>query len=787
MDVFRMWSRNCRAHYNKFTSLIKKSYSKAASQPAQLENVIINSDVQTLKIGEKYHGFNVRHIQNISEFRMTAIALQHETTGAAYLHLYRDDPNNVFAISFRTTPMDSTGAPHILEHTVLCGSELYPVRDPFFKMLNRSLATFMNALTGPDYTFYPFSTMNETDYRNLQKIYLDAVFRPKINELDFMQEGWRLENSDPKDIKSDVVIKGVVFNEMKGALAENEHIMLYKTLNALLPDHTYGVISGGDPLDIPDLTWENLKKFHKDHYHPSNAHFYSYGNFSLLPSLQYINEIYLKNYQKIDVSHTIVPPQKRWTTSKKIHINSRVENLGQPIEKQNCVSISILMSDITNIYDTFLLQFVAELLIRGPNSPFYKSLVEPQISGGFTPSTGFDNQTRDSIFTLGLQGLEKELFEQVEKIFDTTLDDVIAKGFEKEHIESVLHRYELGIKHQSSNFGLHMLFGLIPVWNHEGNLLKSLQINNLIEELKNNMASDPKYLQNFIKKYFKDNNHRLVVTMSPDPEYNKKIAELEANLLQKKTQDLTETDRKNIYLKGLELAKEQTAKPNTEMLPSLQISDIQSDVQKDEVAKNFCGPVPTQICKVNANGITYFRGILSTADLTPEQTMVLPLFCYVINKLGTNAMNYLEFDNLVNRKTGGLNFSLHIGESLHQLHTHEPGIEISSYCLDNNINDMWQLWSQLFALTELKDVKRFEMLVQLYVANLTHGVVDAGHMYAMSTASGLVSGSSYQKDQLTGLQHITYMKSLMSTLNYKAILEELSKIGRILFDKNKLR
>lgn len=781
-----MLSRNLKTPYNNFKLLVRK-YASTVIPEKEILHENIPLDFQKLKQGEKYHGFLVKDIKTISEFRMTAYSLEHEDTKAQYLHLYRDDTNNVFAVSFRTTPMDSSGAPHILEHTVLCGSKLYPVRDPFFKMLNRSLATFMNAMTGPDYTFYPFSTMNETDYRNLQKIYLDAVFRPNIKELDFMQEGWRFENIDPNDMYSDIKIKGVVFNEMKGALAENEHILMYKTLNTLLPDHTYGHISGGDPFAIPNLTWQKLKKFHEEHYHPSNARFYSYGNFALLPSLEYINNTYLKNYKKIDVNHTKVPVQKRWSDPKKIHIYSRLENLGQTPDKQNTISISILMSDITNVYDTFILRFVTELMIRGPNSPFYKSLVEPKISGGFTPSTGFDHETRDSIFTIGLQGLKKELFDEVVKIYDATIDQIITKGFEKDHIDSVLHRYELGIKHQSTNFGLHMLFGIIPIWNHDGNILETLQVNSLIDKLKMNMDSDPKYLQSYVKKYFKQNRHRLVVTMSPDFNYSAKYSELENNLLKDRLKNFTEKDKKDIYLKNLQLQKDQKSAQKTDLLPTLKISDIKSDVERDVVKKVFSGPVPTQFCRVNTNGITYFRGILSTAELTPEQTMMLPLFCYVINKLGTNSMNYLEFDNLANRKTGGLNFSLHIGESLHQLHTHEPGIEISSYCLNENVQDMWNLWAQLFALNELKDVKRFEMLTQMYYANLTHGIIDSGHVYAMSAASGIVSGSSYQKDQLTGLQHITYMRNLVNTSNYRAILDELAKIGRILFDKNKLR
>ncbi|XP_030055213.1 presequence protease, mitochondrial-like [Microcaecilia unicolor] len=223
------------------------------------------------KIGEKIHGFTIEQVTSVPELLLTAVKLSHDNTGAKYLHLAREDSENLFSVQFRTTPMDSTGVPHILEHTVLCGSEKYPCRDPFFKMMNRSLATFMNALTAADYTLYPFSTQNSKDFQNLLSVYLDAVFFPRLQELDFWQEGWRLEHENPTDAHSPLVFKGIVFNEMKGAFTSSESVFTQKLQNKLLPDHTYAVVSGGDPTYIPDLTWEQLKQFHATHYHPSNA------------------------------------------------------------------------------------------------------------------------------------------------------------------------------------------------------------------------------------------------------------------------------------------------------------------------------------------------------------------------------------------------------------------------------------------------------------------------------------------------------------------------------------
>ncbi|RZC31870.1 presequence protease, mitochondrial [Asbolus verrucosus] len=766
-----MWYKNLGPYVKSlsvFHKIVRKS-SQALSKKLGTEN----HDLNIFKIGHKLHGFEVKDVKEITEFRLTAIYLIHEKTRAEYLHLYRNDNNNVFAVNFRTTPMNSTGLPHILEHTVLCGSKLYPVRDPFFKMLNRSLATFMNAMTGSDYTMYPFSTQNLSDYRNLQKIYLDAAFRPNLKELDFMQEGWRLENVNPVDNKTPLIIKGVVYNEMKGAFSENENILGQKLQNLILPDHTYGVISGGDPIEIPNLTWEDLKNFHRMHYHPSNAKFYSYGNFPLSPSLEYIDKLYLSQYDYQPPNHTMVPKQTRWKEPKREHINCRFENMREPFESQNTISISLLLSDITEIYDTFLMNFVTELLIKGPNSPFYKSMIEPNFSGGFTPTTGFDTQPRDSIFTIGLQGLKQEDFDKVVGLFDNTLDQVVTNGFDEKHIESVLHRYELAIKHESANFGLHLLFGIIPTWNHNGNILSSLQINSLIEKLKKEMKQDNHYLQNVVKRYFKDNNHRLVLTMSPDKDYEKKQKLQEEELINRKTGKLSES--------------KQNENQKTDILPTLYMEDISNDVEKVFKDKVTINSVPVQINKVNSNGIIYFKALLNTVDLSAEQQMLLPLFCYVINKLGTDKLNYRDFDSLMTRKTAGLNLCPHIGESLFQLHNYEPSIYISSYCLEKNAEAMWDLWSQIFNISKLEDVERFQMLTQLYMANLAHGLADSGHVYAMQAAAGLVSGTAYQKELLTGLQHISYMKRLMGTSHYKAVLDELLNMAKIVFSKNNMR
>ena len=247
--------------------------------------------VRNYCVGENLHGYTVKRVGNVPDFNLECVVLQHDKTGASHCHIVRDDSVNTFSVGFATTPFDSTGVSHILEHTALCGSKQYPVRDPFFKMLTRSLSTFMNAMTAPDFTMYPFSTQNKKDFYNLLSVYCDAVFYPKLSKFDFLQEGWRLEQSNLDDVNSPIAVKGVVFNEMKGYNNFSGYVFGQGVLNNLFPTHTYSHCSGGEPAKIPDLSHDQLLEFHRTHYHPSNAIFYTYGHIPVEEHLQKIGVV----------------------------------------------------------------------------------------------------------------------------------------------------------------------------------------------------------------------------------------------------------------------------------------------------------------------------------------------------------------------------------------------------------------------------------------------------------------------------------------------------------------
>lgn len=547
----------------------------------------------------------------------------------------------------------------------------------------------------------------------------------------------------------------------------------------------YGYVSGGDPVDIPSLTHGDLVNFHQKYYHPSNARVFSYGNFQLDKNLKYVNEN-LSGYSKIDSSYSQVPNQTKWLQPKKVHITSRFDNLGAPKEKQNQIAIGYMMSDIRDVYETFLLHFVTELLVKGPNSYFYKSLIEPNISGGYNQMTGYDATIRDTMFCVGLQDVDKNDFEKIQRIFDETIEQAVERGFDEQHINSVIHSLELSMKHQTTKFGLGLLFSLTPLMNHNGDVIQAVNLTDQIEKLKKNIRENPKYLQEKVKQHFKDNNHKLVLTMSADDDYEKKFVDSETRNLESKVKDLKETDKKRIYEEGLALASVQKGKEDINCLPCLKLGDITTP-GKNQLDFERIQNVPLQICATNTNGVVYFRGILDASNLEHDEKKLLPLFAQVVDQFGTRQHNYRDFDNLVSSKTAGLTFSVHMAENINDNNLYEIGIQFGSYALKHNSQAMFEILSDLLTSVEFNDIGRFEMLLENYVSALSVGIADSGHVYAMQNANGLVTESGKLKEAMMGIEHLNHMKQLMKTKSSAEILGLVKGIGKKLLSRSPVR
>ncbi len=368
-----------------------------------------------LEVGQHILDYRIVKIEPLKEIAAVYYALKHLKTGATHVHISRIDEENTFSVAFKTVPKDSTGVAHILEHTVLCGSHKFPVRDPFFSMLKRSLSTFMNAFTASDWTMYPFSTQNRKDFYNLMEVYLDAAFFPKLDRLSFKQEGHRLEIEDPKQDETpndlSLVYKGVVYNEMKGAMSSPDQVMARSILKSLYPATTYRFNSGGEPSVITSLTYEQLKAFHEQHYHPSNAFFYTYGNLPLRDHLAFIQEKTLQRFNEI-APDTEVDSQPRWDQPQSVTYSYPFNPNEDPTRKCQ-VCVAWLTADIEDSFEILTLTLLEQILLGNAASPLKKALIDSGLGSALCDGCGFDADNRDSLFLGGLKDVERSSADKI--------------------------------------------------------------------------------------------------------------------------------------------------------------------------------------------------------------------------------------------------------------------------------------------------------------------------------------------------------------------------------------
>ncbi|KAI7860572.1 peptidase M16C associated-domain-containing protein [Circinella umbellata] len=746
-------------------------------------NVQYSSFSKSLTPGDRLHGYQVQQVRQVPELELTAIALQHEATGAQHLHIDRDDSNNVFAVGFHTPVNDSTGVPHILEHTTLCGSEKYPVRDPFFKMLNRSLATFMNAFTASDYTIYPFATTNPVDYANLRNVYMDAAFHPRLEKLDFKQEGWRLEHEVPTDTSTPITFKGVVYNEMKGQTSDANYLYYIRAHESMFPGTTYEHSSGGEPARIPDLTHEQLVDFHKTHYNPSNARFYTYGNFPLEDHLSAIQER-LSSFKRVDVPYVnkkVTP----WTESRTMSTTCAFDPLSAP-DRQTRVSLSYLGNETKDTFETFSMRLLSYLLLDGHASPMYKALIDTNLGSEFSANTGYDSSTRTSCLSIGLQGVKDSDVELVQERIVQVLNDVKKEGFDNKRIEAAIHQMELGQKHKTADFGLTLMHGITSGWFNEVDPIDLLEINKNIERLKQELAKG-NFFESRIDKYLLNNKHKLIFTMQPDSDYASNLSKGEEQRLADKVSKLTDADKAEIAKDGKELSANQDKVEDLSCLPTLELKDISPKMKRTVLDHTGLCNTPVQWRTTATNGITYFRAISSLPSLEDDLKLYLPLFCDALLSLGTRTQSMAEIDDEIRLYTGGLRASTTVSTSHSDIDHIEEGIALIGNCLDRNVDKMYDIFSKLILETNFDDTEKLKTLIIGNASGLVNSVADSGHVFARTYAASSLTPGMHNAEILSGMTQVAFMNQLAATEDLSDVVTKLKTIAATVLKQPTLR
>ncbi|OGF27806.1 hypothetical protein A2331_06900 [Candidatus Falkowbacteria bacterium RIFOXYB2_FULL_34_18] len=738
-----------------------------------------------IKNGQRIHGFIVRRIANIKDIQSIFYELEHEKTGARYIHLANRDTENGFCTLFKTIPQDSTGVAHILEHTVLTGSEKYPVRDPFFSMTRRSLNTFMNAFTSCDWTAYPFSSENEKDFYNLLDVYLDAAFFPNISELNFRQEGHRLEfNKDTGKLE----FKGVVYNEMKGAMSSEDSIIAHEIQSALLPSGTYAYNSGGDPDVIPDLTHEQLKAFHARFYHPSNSYNFSYGNFPLEKHLEVVDRV-LSRFEKID-PRAKVPPEPRWKNSKEMEFYYPLGKDEDPGQKYQA-GLAWLTARTDEPFEVLSLEFLNEILLGDTEAPLYKALVNSGLGTSFMGG-GFDDDYFDKIFVCGLKGIKRKDAKKVEEIIMDTLRGLAQKGINKELIAAAFNNFKISRKEISRShypYFISLFFRFASSWIHGSDPLLCLDSDKDMEKLDQKIKEG--FLEKQIEKYFLNNKHMLSLLFVPDQEMNDFLEQQEQKRLARIEDELSYEDRLRIMKTAEDLEKLQDFDEDLSCLPTLSLSDIPVSVKTSKGVRlsHDAGIVRY---KKPTNGLCY-ADILFDFDIEMIDTTVWPLFpifCRALPIMGTKNFSSEYMVRLISRYTGGISAGQSIMRKFDSSRELVSFFSLAVQCLPETKKNTFDIIEELLNNFCFADLDKLKTIILQMKDRMEEAIVGNGHGFAYSLAKRGFDKEFKIQEMWSGVHNLKFLKELARDLDeqkLKNIAEDLVYLGRSIINREKMR
>lgn len=708
-----------------------------------------------------------RHIEALS---IDVIISQHVKTGAMHYHLAHPSSENAFLVGFRTQPMDSKGEAHVLEHVALCGSEKFPVRDPFFSMIKRSLNTFMNAMTAADWTAYPYATQNKNDYFNLLEVYLDAAFFPNIHPLDFAQEGIRVElDEDDKP-----QFKGIVFNEMKGAMSGEIDQLYHTVAHHLFPTTTYHYNSGGDPADIPDLTHNELVAFHQSHYHPANSVIMSFGNIPVAETQARIHDDALTQF-----------------AAGKKHVSRPEVRLSAPISAVDTYTadeagpnqthhvLAWLLPSITNPKQRLALRLLEGVLIEHAGSPLRAYLDSHPLGTSPSPLLGLDDSHYEMVFYTGLRGSEPEYAEAVEQGIMDLLADVASKPIDSDTIETILHQIEIDQRHiggDSMPYGLNLMLEGFSTAIHDGNPIDVWEVDEHLAWLRE-QVKDEQWLPNLIKTHLLDNNHRVRVTLVPDSEKSARLAAAEQVRLDTIAMDLTEDDKAILKKQALDLAARQAAPDDLSLLPKVGLEDVPTDIsfkQGTQKQVMLSGQDSTLFeYEAGTNGLYYYQVIVPLTDAIGNQDTsnlpvnevinhpLLPIYLSLLSELGTDELDAYEMQAKQAAHSSGVTARISQRTTIDDSHAISSYFVVATRAL-NRKTEAIDLLKEVMQHSVFEEHDRIKEILQQRQASWQSRLASAGHAYALQTASRAMSRQAQLEYVRSGLPALNALKDFLA-------------------------
>lgn len=726
-------------------------------------------------IGQMYHHFKLIKYTEIPELQCLLREIIHEPTGAVVMHIENDDPENLFCLSFQTIPYNSNGVAHILEHTVLCGSKKFPVKDPFFAMNRRSLNTFMNALTGADFTCYPAASQVPKDFYNLLEVYLDAVFNPLLNKLSFLQEGHRLEFAEPNNPDSPLEFKGIVYNEMKGALSSANARLAEAMNETLFPNITYGYNSGGDPKHIPQLTYQELCQFYDTFYHPSRCLFFFYGNMPLEKHLDFIAEHTLNHTKKLP----LLPPitfQPRFQTPVYRDLTYPIAS-NEDTKDKTLIAFGWLTCHILEQQDVLALSILEIILMDTDASPLKMALLQ---SGLCKQASSFiDVELNEIPWGITLKGCEPESADALEKVIFDTLKNLCVTGIPLQMIENAIHqlefyRSEITGDHAPFGLSLFMRSGLLK--QHGADPEEGLMIHSLFDRLHQATLAEPSYFCHLIEKYFLNNPHYTRIVMRPDADLGSKETEEEKKALANIKSSLSSQQIKEILNRSDELSEFQKRQEEEDLnvLPKVSIHDIPLGTKDYPLIQEKVGKLLTFHHNVFTNEIVYADLIFNLPDLPEADLPYLRLFTVILSQIGSGNRNYQQNLEYIQGNTGGIGAGISLNMQANDHHQFFPTFHVRGKALYRKASKLFPLLLDTVSSAKIDDLKRLKEILLKHFIGMENRLNQSALKYAINLSASSLNVASKVANDLYGL--VYYWK-------IRDMVRDFDKIGYEIIDK----
>ncbi len=737
------------------------------------------------KIKDSYELLEEREI---TDLHSKGIRLRHRKSGARFMLLENDDKNKVFYIGFRTPPMDSTGTPHILEHSVLCGSDKFPVKDPFIELAKGSLNTFLNAMTYPDKTVYPVASTNNKDFRNLVDVYMDAVLHPNIYKREeiFKQEGWHYEMDS---IDGEIRYNGVVYNEMKGAYSSPDDVLSREVLKSLFPNTRYAYDSGGDPEHIPDLTYERFKELHRKYYHPSNSYIYLYGDLDMADTLDFLDKEYLSDFS-LEHIDSALDRQEPFDTP--CYIEKSYSITEDEEEKGNTyISVNFVTGDNLDPESYIAFQILEYALLDVPGAPLTQTILDKGI--GEDVEGSYDNGVLQPYFSVTVK---KSDIEKKELFLDTVrevLSNEAEKGIDRKALLAAINVYEF--RYREADFGSYpkgLMYGLqsLDSWLYdEDKPFIHIESNAVFEKLRK--KADSGYFEELIRKYLLENSFSSVVVLKPERGLTAKKEAAAAEKLKGYKEKLSD-DEINRIIEETKALKAYQDEPSTEeellTIPVLAVSDIEKKAEPFNNEVKTSGGNKYLFHDYYTNGIEYLNICFNLDGVPSELIPYAALYTALLGQLNTENYSYKDLNNEINLNSGGIAYNISNFQNTKERTKLSRFLEIQGRYLKDKTDFAFRIIPEILLSSDFNDRKRVQEVLLMLKSRLSDKLISSGHATgAVRASAGFSRGAAFQEATI-GVVLYDILTSLLKDFdaNFAALTGKLNRVKELILTRKKL-